>query len=143
MLKKSCTFLCTKTYHLNLLKNKTITMEQVQKRSLATTIVNGFFLVVLNIVLMMIIGYLTLDSEANINSRIGAALLSFFIPIFIVSKTKNMSSLERMLKFGFGFIFYIILALIMVYYPITLTTGLIPCLVFALATLYYGKKITG
>jgi len=85
-------------------------MEQAQKKSIGAIIVNGFFLVVLNIVLMMIIGYLTLDSEANINSRIGAYLLSFFIPVFIVLKTRNMNGLERMLKFGFGFIFYIILA---------------------------------
>jgi len=117
-------------------------MEQAQKKSIGPIIVNGFFLVVLNIVLMMIIGYLTLDSEANINSRIGAYLLSFFIPVFIVLKTRNMNGLERMLKFGFGFIFYIILALIMVSFPQTLVTGLIPCLVVALATLYYGKEVT-
>ena len=117
-------------------------MEQAQKKSVAVIIVNGFFLFVLNVVLMMIIGYLTLDSEANINSRIGAYLLSFFIPIFIVLKTKNMGGLERMLKFGFGFIFYIISALIMVRFPETLLTGLIPCLVIALATLYYGKEVT-
>jgi hypothetical protein len=117
-------------------------MEQPQKKSIGAIIVNGFFLVVLNIVLMMIIGYLTLDSEANINSRIGAYLLSFFIPVFIVLKTRNMNGLERMLKFGFGFIFYIILALIMVSFPQTLVTGLIPCLVVALATLYYGKEVT-
>ena len=117
-------------------------MEQAQKKSIGAIIVNGFFLVVLNIVLMMVIGYLTLDSEANINSRIGAYLLSFFIPVFIVLKTRNMNGLERMLKFGFGFIFYIILALIMVSFPQTLVTGLIPCLVVALATLYYGKEVT-
>ena len=117
-------------------------MEQAQKKSVAVIIVNGFFLILLNIVLMMIIGYLTLDSEANINSRIGAYLLSFFIPIFIVIKTKNMGGLERMLKFGFGFIFYIGMALIMVPFPATLLTGLIPCLVIALATLYYGKEFT-
>jgi hypothetical protein len=115
-------------------------MEQIQKRPLVVIIVNGFFLIVLNIVLMMIVGYLTLDSDANFNSRIGAFLLSFFIPIFIVLKTRNMSGLERMLKFGFGFIFYIILALITVSFPQTLVTGLIPCLVIALATLYYGKE---
>jgi hypothetical protein len=116
-------------------------MEQAQKKSLGSIIVNGFFLIVLNIVLISIIGYLTLDSEANFNSRIAAFLLSFFIPIFIVLKTRNMSGLERMLKFGFGFIFYIISALIMVRFPQTLVTGLIPCLLIALATLYYGKEV--
>lgn len=116
-------------------------MEMSKKMSVVTIIVNGFFLVVLNIVLMCIIGYLTLDSDANSNSRIGAYLLSFFIPVFIAFKTKTMSGLERMLKFGSGFIVYIVLALIMVPYQATLTTGLIPCLVIALGTLYYGKEI--
>lgn len=115
---------------------------ELSKKNIVTITVNGFFLVVLNIVLMSIIGYLTLDSEANNNSRIGAFLLSFFIPVFIAYKTKNMSGLERMLKFGFGFIVYIVMALIMLPFPSTLITGLIPCLVFALGTLYYGKEIT-
>ncbi|MBI5914464.1 MAG: hypothetical protein HY842_03745 [Bacteroidetes bacterium] len=114
-------------------------MELIQKKSIGTTIVNGVFLIVLNLVLMSIIGYLTLDSDANPNSRIGAFLLSFFIPIFIVYKTRNMDAIERMLKFGFGFISYIILSLIMVGFPQAFVTGLIPCLVVALATLYYGK----
>ena len=118
-------------------------MELLQKKSIATYIVHGFFLVILNIVLMTIVGYLTLDSEANFNSRIGGALLSFFIPIFIVYKTKNMSALERMLKFGSGYVVYIILLLIMVGLPHAFTTWLLPCLILSLATLFYGKEITG
>jgi hypothetical protein len=116
-------------------------MEFMQKRSIGTIIVNGFFLIVLNIILMSIIGFLTLDSEANINSRIGAYLLSFFIPVFIALKTRNMTGLERMLKFGFGFIIYIVLALIMVPFPQTLFTGFLPCLIISLGVLYYGKEI--
>jgi len=116
-------------------------MERLQKKSIGTTIVNVFFLIVLNLVLMSIIGYLTLDSEANFNSRIGASLLSFFIPIFIVYKTNNMSGLERMLKFGIGFIAYIILTLIMVGFPQGFLSWLLPCLVLALATLFYGKEV--
>ncbi len=60
---------------------------------------------------MLIIGFLTLDSNANINSRIGALLLSFFIPFFIVLLTQQMNGLERMLKFGTGFLFYIVFLL--------------------------------
>jgi hypothetical protein len=116
-------------------------MEAIQKKSTGTMIANGFFLIVLNLALMTIVGYLTLDSEANFNSRVGAALLSFFIPIFIVSKTKNMSGLERMLKFGFGFIAYIIMSLIMVGFPHAFISWLLPCLIFALAVLFYGKEM--
>lgn len=116
-------------------------MELINKKTIGAIIVNGFFLIVLNIVLMLIIGFLTLDSEANTNSRIGAFLLSFFIPFFISLKTKNMHGLERLLKFGIGFIAYIIIALIMLPFPATLVTGLIPCLIIALAVLYYGKDV--
>ena len=114
-------------------------MELSKEKSNGTTIVNGIFLIILNLSLMFIIGYLTLDSEANFNSRIGALLLSFFLPMFIVFKTKNMGAIERMLKFGVGFIAYIILSLIMVGLPQSFVTGLIPCLVIGLATLFYGK----
>ena len=42
-------------------------------------ITEGFFLTILNLILMGIYGYLTLDSNANLNSKFGALLLSFFI----------------------------------------------------------------
>ena len=115
--------------------------NQNRKEMLINIIISGTFLFALNIILMMIIGYLTLDSEANINSRIGAFLLSFFIPFFIVYKTPKMSGIERMLKFGSGYIFYIIFALIMIRYHAALMTGLIPCLLISLGMLYYGKEL--
>ncbi len=102
---------------------------------------NGVFLIVLNLFLMSITGYLTLDSGANLNSRVGALLVSFFLPAFIVVKTKNMSGLERMLKFGFGYMSHIILSLILVGFPQAFVTELIPCLVIALGTLYYGDEV--
>ena len=101
---------------------------------------NAAFLIPLNLILMLIIGYLTLDSDANLNSRIGALLLSFFIPFFITYKIPRMSGIERMLTFWIGFIVYIILALIKVRYQITIITGLIPCLQISLAILCYGNE---
>ena len=38
---------------------------------------NVFFFVTINIVLVTIIGFLTIDSDANFNSRFGGFLLSF------------------------------------------------------------------
>jgi transcriptional regulator with XRE-family HTH domain len=115
--------------------------NQSRKEILINIIISGTFLIALNIILMMIIGYMTVDSEANINSRIGAFLLSFFIPFFIVYKTPRMSGIERMLKFGCGYIFYIIVALIMIKYRAALMTGLIPCLLISLGMFYYGKEL--
>ncbi|MCF8243643.1 MAG: hypothetical protein K9J37_04515 [Saprospiraceae bacterium] len=116
-------------------------MELIKSKSISIAIVNVVFLIILNLVLAFVIGYLTLDSAANLNSRIGAALLSFFIPYFIVAKTKEMSGLERMLKFGTGFIIYIIAALIMVGFPVAFGVWLLPCLVVALGILFYGEKL--
>ena len=116
-------------------------MELTRKKSFINVIVNGIFLILLNLVLMSIIGYLTLDSEANLNSRIGAYLLSFFIPFFIVYNTQKMTEIERMLKFGIGFIAYIILSLFTVKIPTALLTGLLPCLIISLGVLYYGKAL--
>lgn len=102
---------------------------------------NYFFLLIINIAMMGIIGFMTLDSWATINSRVAGFLLSFFIPIFIVFKTEKMHRTERLLKFGSGFLFYIISAIIAVGFPKAFVTGLVPCLVISLLTLYYGSLL--
>ena len=104
-------------------------------------IINYFFLMIINLTLMGIIGWTTLASEANINSKFAGFLLSFFIPIFIVFITKNMSKTERLLKFGSGFSIYIILSIIIVGFPKAFVSGLLPCLSICLVTLFYGDKI--
>ncbi len=115
--------------------------NEARKKNIINLIINAIFLIPLNIFLMTIIGFLTLDSEANINSRVGALLLSFFIPFFIAFKTPGMNGIERMLKFGMGFIAYIVIALVSIRYQAAIMTGLIPCLLIALAVLYYGKEL--
>ena len=112
-----------------------------KQKGLSALMVNGFFLLVLNFVLMGIFGYLTLDSEANLNSRLGGILLSFFLPLFIVWKTKHMNGLERMLKFGIGFIIYIVLILVMHGFVVGFGSGLFICLIVALSILFYGNRI--
>jgi transcriptional regulator with XRE-family HTH domain len=104
-------------------------------------IINYLFLTIINLTLMGIIGWTTLDSEANVNSKFGGFLLSFFISIFIVFITKNMSRTERLLKFGSGFLIYIISSIIIVGFPIAFVSGLLPCLSICLLTLFYGDKI--
>lgn len=120
-------------------------IERNKGKFIGSLIVNGVFLVLLNLLLMSIIGFLTLDSNANINSRIGALLLSFFIPFFIVQLTQKMNALERMLKFGTGFLVYIILLLIVQGFQKGfiggLRTGLFLCLIISIGVLYYGKVI--
>ena len=95
---------------------------------------------------MFVIGFLTLDSEANLNSRIGAFLLSIFIPFYIVYITKSMNPIERVLKFGSGYILYIIMllfarGLILGFQIGFIRTGLFQCLIISIGVLFYGNYL--
>jgi transcriptional regulator with XRE-family HTH domain len=117
--------------------------EKSKRKSFGSFIINGIFLTLLNILLICIIGFLTLDSNANLNSFIGAFLLSFFISFFIVLVTEKMGALERMFKFGTGFFVYIVMVLIAQGFTegirVGLRTGLFLCLIISIGMLYYGK----
>ncbi|WOD43721.1 helix-turn-helix domain-containing protein [Hwangdonia lutea] len=116
-----------------------------KSESIGSFIINGVYLILLNLLLMSIIGFLTLDSNANINSRTGALLLSFFVPFFIVLYTQKMTPLERVLKFGIGLLVYIGLLLIVQGFKegfsLGLRTGLYLCSILSVGVLYYGKAI--
>ena len=120
-------------------------IDQNNGKSIGSIIVNAVFLVLLNLLLMSVIGFLTLDSNANMNSRIGAFLLSSFIPFFIVLFTQKMNGLERMLKFGTGFLAYIIMLMVVQGFRegfrAGFGTGLFLCLIIAVGVLFYGKAI--
>ncbi|SDY05540.1 Helix-turn-helix [Lutibacter oricola] len=119
---------------------ETLMKIKIPEKPMTEKIVNWFFLVILNFLLMTIFGFLLLDSNANWNSRLGGFLLSFFIPMTIVYFTRKMSGFERMFKFGFGFMIYIILSIFMIGIQNAIIL-LIPFLLIALAILYYGNRI--
>jgi transcriptional regulator with XRE-family HTH domain len=115
-------------------------------KSVLYILLNIFFYLLLNIILMFVIGFLTLDSEANLNSRIGAFLLSIFIPFYIVYITKSMNPIERVLKFGSGYILYIIMllfarGLILGFQIGFIRTGLFQCLIISIGVLFYGNYL--
>ena len=116
-------------------------MNAEKQMLLWNNIIRIFFLAMFNLLLMSITGYLTLDVHANGNSKIGAALLSFFIPMFIVSRTMTMHPLQRLIRFGSGYALYIVLALIIIGLPMTVVSWLGPCLLLSTATLYYGQYL--
>ncbi|PKP32640.1 MAG: hypothetical protein CVT99_04715 [Bacteroidetes bacterium HGW-Bacteroidetes-16] len=111
------------------------------KKTLALRIINGGFLTILNFVLVVIFGYLIIDSEASINSKFGAILLSFFVPVFIVFKTLRMNRTERMLKFGLGLCIYTVVISTKISFPSLIITGLLPSLIIVLGTLFYGNEL--
>ena len=119
---------------------ETLIENTTLSKPLKEKIINWIFLIAFNFLLMTIFGFLLLDSNANWNSRLGGLLLSFLIPMTIVYFTKKMSSFERMIKFGFGFIIYIILSVFMIGIQNAIIL-LIPFLLIALAILYYGNQL--
>lgn len=98
-------------------------------------------LIGLNILLMSIAGFLTLSLDATLTSRMGGVLLAFFISIFIVLKTTNMSGFERVLKYGSGYLLYLLMAIIMIGFSLAISTMLAPCLLISIGVLYYGKDL--
>ena len=115
--------------------------EVENQKGIAEKIVNALFLLILNMVLVAIISFLTMDSFANFVSRFAALLLSVFIPFFIVFLTKRMSGMERMLKFGFGMIASFIHVMILHGFPTGFIHGLFPAILIFLTVLYFGKDL--
>lgn len=122
-------------------KELILTENSKREKDIGIKIINGLFLIALNMILMGIIGFLTLDSNANMNSVFGGFLLSVFLPFFIVVMTKKMSGMERMFKFGFGYIIYFVLVMISFGFPHGFLTGLFPCLLISLSILYFGNEL--
>jgi hypothetical protein len=52
-----------------------------------------------------------------------------------------MRGLERMLKFGFGFLAYFILIMVMHGFVLGFVSLLFPCFAISLSVLYYGGRL--
>ena len=122
-----------------------INSERKEVNNLGSKVVNILFLILLNLLLMVITGYLTLIQGATINSKVGGLLLSFFIPIYIVHLTSKMNPLERLLKFGTGYMTYIILIFAVMGFSKGFKSGyhsgLFLCLIVSIGVIYYGNYL--
>lgn len=120
--------------------NETNTLEK-KKVSWHKILLDLLFLLLLNIFLMAVFGYLLLDTSANLNSKSGAYLLAIFIPLTILAKTPGMDAVKRILCFGSGLLIYCLLFVVLHGIPQAFVSGLLPCLVLAITVLYFGEKI--
>jgi len=115
-----------------------------QKRSIISFIINGIFLILLNLLLMLITGYFTLSAD-SINCKVGGILLSFFIPFFIVYYSQKMNPTERILKFGSGYLMYPITLIYAQGFMGALRAGfsswLFSCLLISVGVLFYGNAL--
>jgi transcriptional regulator with XRE-family HTH domain len=114
-------------------------------KSLPNLIINVIYLVLLNFVLAGIIMYLTVDSEANFHSKIGALLLSVLIPFFVVYFTQKMKAIERVLKFGSIWFFYLFMLFFVQGFLNAMRTGfgswIFSCILLFVGVLFYGNII--
>src|SRR5699024_893594 len=111
------------------------------KPNLTTQTAILLLLILLNLLLISIIRYLTIDSGANSNSQFGAFLLSFFIPLFITSAIPKMKAIERTLKFGSGILIYFIFFSILHGFEVGFASGLFGSVVIVLGTLGFGERL--
>ncbi|TRZ42460.1 helix-turn-helix domain-containing protein [Robertkochia solimangrovi] len=112
-----------------------------KRKNTGARIIEWLFLLILNFILMGIIGFLTLDSNANWNSLFGGILVSILLPFFIVYWTQKMTGTERLVKFGLGYLFYFLFIYYLHGFIIGFKTGLFPCLFLSLTVLYFGEKL--
>lgn len=124
-------------------KSKTDSEIGTQKTyQILNKIFHLFFIVILNLIIVAVFGFLTIDSFANVNSNFGALVLSFFIPYFITSKTTEMSGVERVLKYGTGMLIYGFINLsIMIQYDEGKPLVLLLAACLYLITLFYGRSL--
>jgi hypothetical protein len=98
-------------------------------------------LILLNLAIAFVFGYLTLDSGANFNSLIGAILLSIFMPFAIYFFTKSMSKEERLLKYSSGLWVYLLIFLLLHGPVIVMSKGLLYVIVLFSTTIYLIGKL--
>jgi len=111
------------------------------RKDYGSNVLNFIFLVLLNLLFVTVFGYLTMDSSANFNSKIGAVFLGFFISYFIVSKTPEITGTERIVRYGIGLFAYFLLATFRHHFPASLLLGLYPSIAIYLSVLFYGKYL--
>jgi transcriptional regulator with XRE-family HTH domain len=98
-------------------------------------------LILLNFGIVFIFGYLTMDSNANMNSLFGAFLLSLIMPFVICFFTTSLSKEERLVKYGLGSWLYV-LAFVVIHGPlVVIAKGLLFIVVFYSVSLYLSSGI--
>jgi transcriptional regulator with XRE-family HTH domain len=113
----------------------TSSLKTIIKRSL-----DIFFIIILNLILVSVTAYLTIDSSANTNSRFAGLIISIILPLLIVFLT-NISAVQRLVKYGLGYIIFGLLVITLHGFPTAFSTALVPCLIFSIAILQYGDRI--
>lgn len=119
-------------------------VEQVESRDpnyLIKRFVSLCFLIVMNLGIISIMAYLTIYDTANFNSRLIAIFPTILIPLIVINRLKNQSDYERFLRFGFGYISFVVFALFQINIEKAIFSGAIPYSIISLCIIYYGSSI--
>lgn len=114
--------------------------EQKTKKAIWPKVINVLGLILLNLGIIFVFGYLVMDAQANFNSFIGALLLSVFMPFTIYFFTKSISKEERLLKYSSGLWLYILVFMLLHGPVIVISKGLFYVVVFFSTSLYLFPK---
>ncbi|WP_394746809.1 helix-turn-helix domain-containing protein [Spongiimicrobium salis] len=113
-----------------------------KKQNIGKQLLHYFFMGLLNFALMCVFWITTMHWASNANSRAAGVLLGLVIPVVIIGWTKEMSGLERVLKFGSGLILYLVFLFVfqgfLDGFAVGIRTLLIPCILMVLGILFYG-----
>lgn len=115
-----------------------IDSTSTNKRSF--NIIQIFYLLIINFGLLTIYGFLTVDSEANFNSKVGAMVLSIFISLFIVRQTQKMRGFERLMKYGIIVIIYFLFIWLKTSGEVY-GSGLLTVSIISSFVLFYGDRL--
>lgn len=97
-----------------------------QDRTLGRTISNVIYLALINTALVLIFGFLTLDSHANLNSRTGALIIALVVAVLINQNTRESGGIKRVLSYASGLILYCITTIGIHGFPMSWVTNLVP-----------------
>lgn len=120
-----------------MLLKKTNNLGNKIGKSIATLLFFGL----INCFIMAGFGYLTIDYNANLNSRAAALVLSIIMPLVLSLMTTNMSSFERLFKLGSGMLIYAIIVLFQIGIPLGFKSTLLIVIFLFETFLYFGKEI--
>ncbi|KAF2516033.1 helix-turn-helix domain-containing protein [Flavobacterium foetidum] len=116
-----------------------------ENNKIGAFVVNAIFLILLNLAIAVTFSYLVMPVEADVNSKFGAILLSFFIPFTIFYYTQQMKATERIFKFGICWMIYITTLLYAQGFRGALAIGfeswIFSCILIYFGVLFYGKVL--
>ncbi|WP_224482901.1 hypothetical protein [Robertkochia aurantiaca] len=116
-------------------------MNFLYSKNFLSYIAHYSFLIILNSLITGVFAFLTLDANANLNSRAGAFLLAYLVPFFISSMFREMNRTERVLKFGTGLIICSLVLIFTTGIMTMISTTFLPCVLLVLLLLFYGDLL--